>query len=448
MSATAFTYQGRLAEGSGPANGEFDIQFELFATETGGMPTTASVTNSSVIVSNGIFTTLVDFDVNAFSNPGSWIQISVRRAGQNTFITLSPRQRLSPVPYSVHTLRAESLTGLLPDSQVSSNIARLNGDQTFTGGLTIQGPLRAASFAGEGAGLSNVSATALSARLAQRLWRVFIPFVNVTNAGNMPDSSGKGAVTYNFRIGKFEISHRQYAGFLNAIAAEDLHHLYVTNMTTDSHGGIIRSGNPGDYLYTVKPGKEHLPVVWVEFHSVLRFCNWLHNGQPTGPQDATTTEDGAYTLTSEAEAANTVARNPGARFWLPSDDEWYKAAYHHPAGLGGPSNDYWLFPTRADGIPFAETPPGGDNSVNACCETGQATPLGSYLNTHSFYGAYDLAGNVQEWVEEIIYVTNRRVRGGSFVYNEFYSNSGEFEFDTPDYDAPGIGFRVAGALEP
>src|SRR6185436_9218324 len=120
----------------------------------------------------------------------------------------------------------------------------------------------------------------------------------VTNAGNSPDpSTGKGAVGYDFRIGKFEINNRQYAAFLNAVAGEDPHSLYATNMMTDVHGGIIRSGVPGEYLYTVKPDMEHFPAVWVTFPSALRFCNWLHNGQPTGPQDASTTEDGAYTMT-------------------------------------------------------------------------------------------------------------------------------------------------------
>jgi len=93
-----------------------------------------------------------------------------------------------------------------------------------------------------------VAAAALSARLAQRLWRVPIPFVTVTNAGNEPDAAtGKGAVPYDFRIGKFEVNNHQYTAFLNAVAMDDPHKLYDTNMTTDVHGGIVRSGSPGDY---------------------------------------------------------------------------------------------------------------------------------------------------------------------------------------------------------
>jgi formylglycine-generating enzyme required for sulfatase activity len=181
----------------------------------------------------------------------------------------------------------------------------------------------------------------------------------------------------------------------------------------------------------------------------MRFCNWLHHGQPAGLQDASTTEDGAYTMTAAGELGNTITRNPQARFWIPSDDEWYKAAYHQPASSGGPAGDYWLFPTRSNEVPFSGPPPGGNNSANSCCDTDRsATPVGAYRETFSYYGAYDMAANVQEWTEEIIFVTNRRLRGGSWNYNELYSHSADFEFDTPEYNDAAIGFRICAPAEP
>ena len=80
-----------------------------------------------------------------------------------------------------------------------------------------------------------------------------------------------------------------------------------------------------------------------------------------------------------------------------------------------------------------------------------ATDVGAYKEARSFYGTFDQAGNVQEWTEwtsDFTFLPYRRVRGGSWNYNEFYSQSSDFEFDTTDYDAAGIGFRVAGAAEP
>jgi len=444
---SAFTYQGRLLENGAAAQGAHDLKFALFSDGVGGTPVASPVTNPAVVVSNGVFTVLLDFGVDALSGLNGWLEIGVRPASAaGEFTLLSPRQKLTPSPYSVFTLKAASLAGPLPDSQLSTNVARLDTAQTFRGAVTFTGGMR-----GDGSALSNVVATPLSARQMERLWRISIPFVAVTNAGNAPDVTGKGAVAYDFRIGKYEVNNLQYAAFLNAMAADDPHSLYNTNSATDIHAGIGRSGSPGEYFYTVKPGMGHRPVVLVDFYDVLRFCNWLHHGQPSGAQDATTTEDGAYTLTPEALAAENVLRNPDARYWLPSDDEWYKAAYHQPLGQGGDFSEFWPYPTRNIDAPISEPPPGGVNSANTCCETGrQATDVGAYAESRAYYGTFDQGGNVQEWTEwtsEFQPLRNRRIRGGSWNYNEFYTGADDYEFDTTDYDSESIGFRVAGRAE-
>jgi formylglycine-generating enzyme required for sulfatase activity len=134
---------------------------------------------------------------------------------------------------------------------------------------------------------------------------------------------------------------------------------------------------------------------------------------------------------------------------LPGDNEWYKAAYHQPYAADGDPSDYWRYPTRSNDPPFSEPPPGGGNSANSCCgfDTG-ATDVGAYVYSPSYYGTFDQAGNAQEWTEDVLYVTNRRLRGGSWAYNVYYSQSTDLEFDTPDYDSEAIGFRVAGAAGP
>src|SRR5690606_17825042 len=87
-------------------------------------------------------------------------------------------------------------------------------------------------------------------------------------------------------------------------------------------GSILREGEPGSYSYSIDPRMlEGLPVGGINIWRAARFANWLHNGQPTGPQGPETTEDGAYTLTPEAIENNSWVRNPGARFFLPSVDE-------------------------------------------------------------------------------------------------------------------------------
>ena len=148
------------------------------------------------------------------------------------------------------------------------------------------------------------------------------------NSGNASDYTGFGSVGYQYGIGRYEVTNAQYAEFLNAVAATDSYSLYNPNMGGSTHGGITQSGSPGSYTYGLKAGMGNKPVVFVSFWDSLRFANWLHNGQPTGAQDTTTTEDGAYTLDGyTGDDGSWIERNYGATIFLPSEDEWYKAAY-------------------------------------------------------------------------------------------------------------------------
>ena len=70
---TAFTYQGRLNDANGPANGNYDLTFTLFATDTAGVALAAPVTTSGTLVSNGLFTTTIDFGASVFTGGSSWL---------------------------------------------------------------------------------------------------------------------------------------------------------------------------------------------------------------------------------------------------------------------------------------------------------------------------------------------------------------------------------------
>src|SRR5580704_10607372 len=105
---TAFTYQGRLNNNGSPANGSYDIAFSLYNASLAGSPIAGPVTNTAVAVTNGLFTTLVDFG-NAFTGTSNWLQIAVSTNGANAFTNLTPRQQLTPVPYAEF---ASSVSGL------------------------------------------------------------------------------------------------------------------------------------------------------------------------------------------------------------------------------------------------------------------------------------------------------------------------------------------------
>src|SRR4051794_15077401 len=87
---TAFTYQGRLSVSGAPANGIFDLSFTLYATNTGGVVLAGPLVNPSVAVTNGLFTTTLDFG-NIFVGASNWLGIAVSPTGLNSFITLTPR---------------------------------------------------------------------------------------------------------------------------------------------------------------------------------------------------------------------------------------------------------------------------------------------------------------------------------------------------------------------
>src|SRR5207302_5197167 len=78
---TAFTYQGRLQDAGAPASGQYDLRFELFSSEIGGVGSAVAVTNSAVAVSNGLFTSTLDFGMSVFSGAPAWLEIAVRPAG-------------------------------------------------------------------------------------------------------------------------------------------------------------------------------------------------------------------------------------------------------------------------------------------------------------------------------------------------------------------------------
>src|SRR6202008_2415377 len=152
------------------------------------------------------------------------------------------------------------------------------------------------------------------------------------------------------------------AEFLNAVADTDANGLYYTNMgSVASYGGITQSGSSGSYSYNAIAGREDMPVNWVSYYDALRFVNWLQNGQPnTGSQTAATTEDGAYTFSGSTTVG---ARKAGTSIVLPSENEWYKAAYYNAQ-----TTTYFDYPAGSDTQTTCATPTATANRAN--CDPG------------------------------------------------------------------------------
>lgn len=296
--------------------------------------------------------------------------------------------------------------------------------------------------------LAILAGVSLPASAASPVSGVNIDWVTVGNPGNAPNPATvilSGAVAYEYKIARNETTIGQYAEFLNAVAKSDPYRLYNSNMGSDSLiAGIARNGSAGAYSYSVIPGSANKPITYVSWFDAARFCNWLHNGQGAG-----STETGAYTLSGAMFGI--VQRNADAKFWIPTEDEWHKAAYYDPTkgGTGG----YWLHATQSDAL--AGNTIGNANSANYndgdyVGYPGMAlTDVGAYgANSASFYGTNDQNGNVWEWTDAIMALWYRGVRGGSWSTTEYYLRSTYRTFGNEEGNNNSFGFRVASVPEP
>jgi sulfatase modifying factor 1 len=247
------------------------------------------------------------------------------------------------------------------------------------------------------------------------------------------------------------------------VAASDTYSLYNANMGVDPNvAGIARSGSAGSYTYSVI-GSGNRPVTYVSWFDAARFVNWLDHGQISGAEDATTTETGAYALNGAMSGIISSSLS-GSGYRLPTESEWYKAAYYRGAGGG-----YWTYPTSSSTLPNSRngstTDPNSGNffyndglgrgynggyAVNDSTvpPTGNAlTDAGAFTVATSHYGTYDQGGNASEWNDAVI-GSARGLRGGSWHDNPFYLGASSRSSSSPGGESPYVGFRVVEIPEP
>ncbi len=292
-----------------------------------------------------------------------------------------------------------------------------------------------------------------------------LQFVTVGDAQNAPDTvvmaydrtTGYGSVPYVYQMGKYDVTVAQYCQFLNAVAKIDTYGLYYSAMAPTPGDpaftgsmptiGITQAGSPGSYSYAVTGGYSqaaNCPIFDVTWGNAARFCNWLENGQPAGAEGSATTETGAYALNGDT-TQYLETRNRGASYFIPSENEWYKAAYYK----GGSANaGYWAYPVTSNFGPSNVLSPTGTNNAN--CYYGAytdaanyVTPVGAFAASPGPYGTFDMGGDVDQWNETVEFARYRGVRGGSWDDSGGDTGSNIDGNATPQYGSPTGGFRVA-----
>ncbi len=299
---------------------------------------------------------------------------------------------------------------------------------------------------------------------------VTIAWVTVGDPGNAADTTGYGAVNYEYQIGKYDVTIGQYTAFLNAVATTDTYSLYNTSMGTNLNAaGILRTGSSGSYTYSVINNggdSSNRPITYVSWWDAARFSNWMANGQPTGAQSSTTTENGAYNVngatSGSAPGKNVTNPNTSAAptFYIPTENEWYKAAYYSPVKGGVGSPGYFAYATQSDSDPGNTIGSGanqanyGPGDVYAVTQSSSysssqnyLTDVGAFTNSESFYGTFDQSGNVDQWNDLdglAASGSSRGLRGGAWdIFNAFDLSSSRRGTAAPSRERSYIGFRLA-----
>jgi formylglycine-generating enzyme required for sulfatase activity len=248
------------------------------------------------------------------------------------------------------------------------------------------------------------------------------PACMVPDPGGISYAQGRGSVGYEYRIDRSELTTAQWLGFVNHYST--LGGEWTFFGKPDHWGAQVDLSYTGPGLrYTLRnvPNAQQLPVAGLTWREAAMYCNWLHNGQAT---TIAAVSSGAYdTSTFTQNPGGTFndqrTHSPGAKFWIPSLDEWIKAVHYDPDRNGPGEGGWWMYPNMSDS-PLTYGPPGQGQANAAFHIPGSKEwdiPLGSYPLVRSPWGLLDAAGEAAEWTEETFPTWQPEERGmeGSFA---------------------------------
>jgi len=253
-----------------------------------------------------------------------------------------------------------------------------------------------------------------------------IDFVNIGNTGNAADTTTYGAVPYEYRASIYEISQND-----------------ITKATASGMANV-----------TAGAWSNNQPAANISWYAAAAFVNFLNtnSGKTAAYNLAWSGSAWSMTLQSSSNAwtagGTNLYRNKDAFYFLPSENEWYKAAYYNAAGT-----NYFLYPTASSSVPTAVA--SGTNAGSAVYNGVASVPaIVDSAGGLSLYGTMGQGGNIFEWNESAFDGSNsspsehRACRGGDWINTGFFMRSSDRNNDAPTSEHDDLGFRVASVPEP
>ena len=271
---------------------------------------------------------------------------------------------------------------------------------------------------------------------------LLLNLVNVGDVSNDDDTTNYGAVDYNYRISKYAISRGNIKEYNEANPS-------------------IKIGSPVVIALQSYMDEEKKPMGYISWNHAARFVNWLNVIEGKQPAYRFLTDGGNdnITLWDSADAwqlgGENLFRHKDTKYFLPSVDEWYKAAYYDTNKNGGGAG-YWTYPTAEDTPP---TPVQSGTTAGTAVYDGQSGPADvDQAGGLSYYGTMGQGGNIVEWTETDQDGTNdnassiRDIIGGGYnnlsaVLANTALNSNLLNPQSPNrFDLAIVGFRIASTL--
>lgn len=439
---TAFTYQGRLNDGTSPANGSYDLTFSVWNAVSGPAQMGNTVTNPAVNVSNGLFTVTLNFGYDVFKGDARWLEIRARTNGVGGFTLLNPRQSILPTPYAMH---AQFAGDIEPGSTVS-----------FSGPVTFNYAIGQPFYLGPGVTnlVMNLNAQFLAGRDAGQFWWLG------GNSGQLPSSYVLGTLDNN--PVEFEVNAQRALrlepntnGAPNVIGGASKNFVGAGVV-----GAAINGGGAGIYFgssYTNRVTADFGTVAGGEQNTSSGFAATVGGGRQNTSSASDATVGGGEQNTSSGASATvsggygnvssglfaTVGgglQNTNNGSGATVSGGTLNTSTGSSATVGGgsqnSSSDYATvsggFQNTSSG--FAATVAGGQQNIGSA---GDATVGGGEKNTNSGYAA-TISGGYQN-ISSNSYAT---VGGGTLNFNSGASGTiggGNQNYVTADYATVGGG---------